>query len=261
MADNATKRRWTQVLPYVIGIFLFLMAPAAVLGGATWHTIATVLCAATIIMLGQRRIFRPSVTRTAEGIVCRYIPWYEGNVYVLCLVLPLMGVSAIAAGCDPGNPEWFKFIGIGLIALTPLFVYSMVRIWRLSRLSITPSALTVPLAAPGFQPTEIRREQIESITPVIAPSGLSRSLQVEVSYRADDTGNDEIKKALLGPYLTVKPINLANALTAWEDAAIDDPDELLDLIERILRSKSVSDVAPPPSRSALEAQGDVPEDG
>lgn len=43
---------------------------------------------------------------------------------------------------------------------------------------------------------------------------------------------------VLGLHLTVEPVNLANALVAWKDAANEDPDALLDRIEQILRGKT-----------------------
>ncbi|ARR85390.1 hypothetical protein MOTT27_04569 [Mycobacterium intracellulare subsp. yongonense] len=40
---------------------------------------------------------------------------------------------------------------------------------------------------------------------------------------------------LLGLRLTVQPINLLNALVAWKDGAHQNPSELLDRVEGILR--------------------------
>jgi hypothetical protein len=43
-----------------------------------------------------------------------------------------------------------------------------------------------------------------------------------------------------GLQLTVQPDNFLNALLAWKDATTDDPRELLDRIERILRGHSTA---------------------
>ncbi|MBS9532847.1 hypothetical protein KIH27_04500 [Mycobacterium sp. M1] len=198
-----------------------------------------------------------------DGIICRYIPWYEGNAYIVLLALPLMGVSAMVAGGDPGNPPWLRFVGILLLAVTPFTLISAVSMWRLCILYISPSDLTVRLAKIGSDLIRIQREQVISIIPLTVSNGVGgRSLQVEIAYHPEVAGvdNNEVKKLLIGLQFSVRPINLTNALIAWEDAAIDDPDELLDLIERILQSKSVSDVIPPPSRSALESNADVHDD-
>ena len=135
--------------------------------------------------------------------------------------------------------------------------------WQRCILRISPSALTLRLGTRGSKLTEIRRDQVTSITPKMVLTGTSKTLQTEIAYHPVTEGSldGKVETALLGVQLTVKPINLANALVAWHDAAIDDPDELLELIERILRSKSVSDVTPPPSRSALEDKRDASEGG
>lgn len=84
--------------------------------------------------------------------------------------------------------------------------------------------------------TEIRRDDIESITPKMVRNPVNgQSLQTEIAYRAADSNNSDLKPVLLGLHLTVQPINLANALVAWKDATDEDPNELLDRIEGILR--------------------------
>jgi hypothetical protein len=211
--------------------------------GLQWYWSVVVLCAAYVVVVGRRRIFWPGVSRTADEIVCRYIPWYEGNAYYLCVLLPVTGLASLAAGYAPGNPVWLRFTGIALLAVTPLCIYAAVRMWRRCILCIAPSALTVRLAGSGDELTEIRREAIESIGPKMVPNGVSgESLQVEIAYRAADSGGDLTKTLLLGLQLSVQPVNLLNALVAWKNAPYADTDELLDGVERILRGRSTAGV-------------------
>lgn len=239
MVDDETSGRWGRRLRYTFGAALFLLAAVAMSVGVQWYLSLIAFCAALMFILGRRRIFRPGVTRAGEEIICRYIPWYEGNVYVLNVLIPLLAVAGISAGCAPGNPAWLRFTGILLLVLTPLFVSSAVRMWRRCLLRISPSALTVRLTAPKEELTEIRRECVVSIEPKVVPNGRSgQSLQVAIAYRAADLGNDPTKTLLLGLQLTVQPINLLNALVAWKDGAHDNPSELLDRVERILRGHS-----------------------
>jgi hypothetical protein len=151
---------------------------------------------------------RAGVTRTSDEIVCRYLPWYEGNAYGLSVGFPLMGVAMIAAGYAPGNPAWLRYGGIFLVGVTPLCTFATVSMWRRCFLRISPSALTVRLVAPKDKPTEIRRERVESITPKIVPNGVGgEALQVEIAYHPADLSTDATKTVVLGPQLSVQQIN------------------------------------------------------
>ena len=240
---RAKSRSW-RVLRYGFGALLCLLTVVAARAGLRWYWSVVVLCGAFLIILGRRRIFRLGVTRTASEITCRYIPWYEGNAYYLNILLPLTGVAMFAAGNDPGNPAWLAFGGIILLVLTPLFTYSAVRMWRRCLLCITPSVLAVRLAGPKDELTEIRREYVQSITPKMIPYTVSgaESLQVEITYHATDLSSDTTKTVLLGPQLSVQPNNLLDALVAWKDATDENPNALLDRIERILRGREMADV-------------------
>lgn len=144
-----------------------------------------------------------------------------------------MGIGMTAAGFAPGNPNWLRFGGPILLCLTAITVFGTVRMWRRCFLRIAPAALSVRLAAPNDGPIVLERELVESIVPKIVPNGVSgQSLQVEISYREASSG--DTKTVLLGLQLTVKSINLLNALAYWEDHPHDDPSVLLDRIERIL---------------------------
>lgn len=238
MAGGGAKGGWGRVLRYSFAGFLCLVAGINVLVGSTWYLPLGVAVTGTIILVGgQRRIFRAGVSRNGDEIVCRYIPWYEGNAYIALVLVPLLGVTSLAAGYAPGNPAWLRFTGILILGVTPLTGYGIVRMWRRCLLCITRTALTVRLAERKSELTEIRRELVESIEPKLIPQPRGgHSLQVGIAYRPVDAGGDTAKTVMLGRRLTVQPVNLVNALIAWRDGARDDPSELLDRIEGILRA-------------------------
>ncbi|GAB4934599.1 hypothetical protein MAHJHV61_41080 [Mycobacterium avium subsp. hominissuis] len=240
MPNSEASGGWGRVLRYAFGVALLLVTVVATSAGVQWYLSLIGFCTALLFVLGRRRIFRPGVNRSGNEIVCRYLPWYEGNAYVLNVLVPLLGAASVGAGFAPGNPVWLRVTGIILLIPTPLFVYSAVRMWRRCILCISPSALTVRLAAPKAEFIKIPRECVPSIVPKIPNGAGSRSCQVEISYRAADSNSDHA--VLLGPQLSVQPINLLNALAAWKDATDDNPSELLDRVERILRGHSTARV-------------------
>ncbi|OBH48212.1 hypothetical protein A5687_15625 [Mycobacterium mantenii] len=239
MAGGGAKGRWGRVLRYAFGGALCLLAGINVLIGSPWYLSLGVAVTGGIILIGQRRIFRAGVSRSGNEIICRYVPWYEGNAYIALALVPLSGVASLAAGYAPGNPAWLRFTGIILLGVTPLTGYGIARMWRRCLLGITPSALTVRLAERKSETTEIRRELVESIEPklISQPRG-GRSLQVAIAYRPLDAGSDTATTVLLGLRLSVPPVDLLNALIAWRDGARDDPSDLLDRIERTLRGST-----------------------
>lgn len=243
MVGGRLRGRWGRVLRYTFGAVLCLLTVVAMWAGAQWYWSVAGLCGAFVIILGRRRIFRAGVRRTANEIVCRFVPWFEGNSYLLLVLLPIMGVASVAAGYAPGNTAWLRFTGMLILGVTPLLAYAAVRMWRRSLLRITPSALTVRLPALRSELIELIRDRVESITPKIVPNEVSgKSLQVEIAYHTGDSSSDTTKTVLIGQQLSVQPINLLNALAAWKDAANDDPSELLDRIEQILRGRSMAGV-------------------
>ncbi len=242
MAGGKAMLRW-RVLRYCFGGALCLLAVIGVLVGTSWSLAVGVAVAGGVILIGQRRIFRAGVSRTRDEIVCRYIPWYEGNAYSATLLLPLMGLAMVDLGFRPGNPAWLRYGGFLLLGVTTLTVWGVVRMRRRCLLCITPSALTVRLVDRGSELTEIRRDLVESIEPkLIAQPAGAQSLQVAITYRPVDAVADTTKTVLLGLRLTVQPVNLLNALVAWKDGAHDGPSELLDRIELILRGQSTAGV-------------------
>jgi hypothetical protein len=242
MVSDKAKRRWKKVPRYTFAAVLSLFAVVALRVGGSWYWSLTGFCTTGFIVVGQRRLVRTGVSRSEDKIVCRYIPWYEGNAYSALVLIPLMGVAGIAAGCAPGNPAWLLWVGIMIVGATLLTVYGIVLMWRRSLLHITPSTLTVRLAERRSELTEIRRELVESIEPTIVPLPYARSLQVAITYRPVDASSDSTKTVIIGLRLSVRPINLLNALVAWKDGANDNPSELLDRIERVVRSRSLASV-------------------
>lgn len=151
-----------------------------------------------------------------------------------------MSAVAIAAGCAPGNPAWLWYSGIVLLAIFALLVVVAIWIWRRSLLRITPSVLTVRIAERGSELTNIRREDVRSIEPKLVPNAAAGTerLQIEIAYQPAGVSNETTATVMLGVYLTVQPINLVNALVAWNEDASENPGELLDRVERILRGQS-----------------------
>lgn len=244
MADTGKQGRWRRMLRYTLGGALCVLAVINVLVGGPWSLALGGAVTGGIILIGHRRIFRAGVSRTGDEVVCRYIPWYEGNAYSALVLLPLMGVAMVALGLTPGNPRWLLYGGvILLVGVTPLSIWGVVRMWLRSLLCLSPSKLTVRLAERGSQLTEIRRELVASIEPKLVPlPPRAQSLQVAITYHPVDIGDGTTKTVLLGLRLTVQPVDLFNALIAWRDGARDDPSELLNRIERTLRGHSTAGV-------------------
>lgn len=145
-----------------------------------------------------------------------------------------MGAAMAAAGQNPDYPAWLRFAGILLLCLMPLALFSVLRMWRRCPLCFSPAALTLRSSTPGSKLTEIRREDIESITPKMLRNPVNgHSLQTEIVYHSADSSNTDT--VILGLHLTVQPRNLADALLTWKDPTDDDPTGLLDRIESILR--------------------------
>jgi hypothetical protein len=239
MAGGGATGHWRRVLRYGFAGALCLLAGLNVAFGTAWYLCLGIAVTGGIIMVGQRRIWRPGVSQSGGEIICRYIPWYEGNAYATIVLIPLLGVASLGAGFAPTNPAWLRLVGVILLGAGPLAVYGVVRMWRRCFLCVSSSALTARLAK--GETTEIRRARVKSITPKMVPNGVSgASPQVEITYHATDSNRGAAKTMLLGTQLTVQPINLLNALIAWRDDTQDDPHEFLDRVERILRGCSMA---------------------
>jgi hypothetical protein len=142
-----------------------------------------------------------------------------------------------------------------LIAALVALIYAM-WMWRQCVLRLTPSSLTLRLPSMPSQSIEIPREHIQSITPkttrisyvptstlVLMPGGRKslNSLQVEIVYSTQGAA-DAAATVVIGPppakngmQLTVKPLNLLNALLIWRASSGASQGELLDQVEGVLR--------------------------
>ncbi len=234
---------------YGIAALLFLLAAVAVLRGGRWYEAAITFIPGLMFLIGNsRQVYRPAVTRSGMQIICRFIPWFESLVYGCGILLPGIGVAGFFMGSDPGYPRWFRYGGTFLVCLGVLLSASFLRAWRMSRLCITPTTLTIrlPLVRPPAilrGTTEIRREQVLSIAPKIVELNLGAKIfKTEVVFRA--YGADDVTTASLGQQFTVDPMNLLGGLLAWRDGAEDDPSELMDRIEATLRGHSAAESRP-----------------
>jgi hypothetical protein len=241
MASKGRQIRAGQMLRYAFGTALLLLSVVAVLSGARWYGVAFVFIPALMFVVGNsRRILRAAVARSDDEIVCRYIPWNESIVYFGGVLIPAIGAAGITSGSDPGFPGWFRYGGIVLVSLSALWIAASLRLWRKSLLCVTPTTLTIRLPAGLRGVAEIRREQVQSIGPKIESIGMGmEALRAEIIYQATGV-SDETSRIVLGPQLTVEPANLLNGLLAWKDGANDDPTELMDRIEGILRGHSAA---------------------
>ncbi|MHC1406247.1 hypothetical protein ACYJ3A_16720, partial [Mycobacterium avium subsp. paratuberculosis] len=93
MPNSEASGRWGRVLRYAFGVALLLVTVVATSAGVRWYLSLIGFCTALLFVLGRRRIFRPGVNRSGNEIVCRYLPWYEGNAYVLNVLVPLLGAA------------------------------------------------------------------------------------------------------------------------------------------------------------------------
>lgn len=234
--------RWRTVTRFAVAGAIGVIALVLVCVKAPWFLPTGWGFAAIAVAIGKRRIFLPGMTRSSDAIVCRYVPWYEGNAFLLNVGLPLGALLGTAASFSRGYPVWPRFVAIVLLLMWPLMLYATFRMWRRCSLRFTPSTLTIRVADPRQRPGELPRERVEAITPKWIANSVSgvRALQVEIAYRPEDSTTDELNTVLLGLQLTVEPINLYSALVTWKDGADADPIQLMDRIEEILRGRSIS---------------------
>mgnify|MGYP000125436711 CR=1 FL=1 len=245
MTGSDKSARAGRVLQYGMAALLLLLAAVSVLGGGRWYETAIMVIPALMFLVGSgRQNYRSAVNRSGQEITCRFIPWFEPLVYGCGILLPAIGIAGFFMGTDPGYPRWFRYTGIFLVCLGALLAASFLRAWRMSRLCITPTTLTIrlPLIRPPASlrgPTDIRREQVKSIEPKIVRMNMGvQILRVVMVFQAE--GADDTTNVLLGPQFTVDPMNLLGGLLAWRDGADDDPSELMDRIEGILRGHSAA---------------------
>ena len=253
MSRSRRRVGFLEVLCYLLGgAFLLLAALGGpgplflVVGGAAGGLL---IISGAFTFLGNRRIPLIGVSREGGAVVCRYIPWYELNAYMMFGALPLLGISAFVAGLQPGRPGWLMVAGLLILGIVVLAGFFAVQMWRRSLLRISPTTLTVQLPARGSQLTEIPRSGIESITDAQAQVGAAFApatvTQIAIAYQPANT-NGATQTVLIGPppgktamQVSVHQPNMITALQAWKNGDPTDPG-LMDRVEAILRGQAAS---------------------
>jgi hypothetical protein len=262
IADASGRRRGTTrgrvasvlrntlvVLTNVVGVIMVVLGVVAAANGWGWFFLLFGLSLGLIFMFGfpQSRVLKAGISRTPE-IVCRYVPWFQGNFYVL-VALPLLAISGTGLGLTTGwDAENIvgAIAGIVLLALAVSGFRSQARLWRRCRLRIGQSELAIEVIKAGAAPIAIPREAVQAInTKIVDDGGVdgSPTRYVALVYGGGGGQPETIhigrQKAESGLLLSVKPQNLERALAAWKDGGSDDP-ELLDRVEAILRGRSAT---------------------
>jgi hypothetical protein len=257
MSRSRRRLGFLEVLGYLLGGASLLPAIWAVAGDSSQGPLSLVvgLAAGGLLIIsgaftfwGNRRILPVAVSRESGAVVCRYIPWLELNSYTVFLLLPILGITGIVLGLEPGRPVWLVFAGLLALGGVVRAGYAVGRMWRRCLLRITPTALTVRLPARGSQLTEIARSRIESITDAQAEVSAAiipvNVTQIFIAYQPADPGTATTQTVLIGPppgktamQVSVHQPNMITALQAWKDADPDDPG-LMDRVEAILRGQA-----------------------
>lgn len=241
------------LLRIVLGTSILTGTVFAAVEGQRWYVLVQGFALALGLLIGFGRLFRAGVRRTATEVVCRFVPWFEGNFYLMCVFLPLIGIATVAMANEGAairnlGPGLTRFLGIAFLAVTPLTVWGVARQWNRCRLSIGSSALTVGVVKPGPKPIRIPREDVDTVrTEIVTPGtqGIIKIPQIALAYRSPDSGASTTTIQIgpniansreTGLQLSVKPENLARALVAWKDGSASDP-ELLDRVEALLRGR------------------------
>ncbi|MEI8080340.1 MAG: hypothetical protein WCI74_00645 [Actinomycetes bacterium] len=228
--------------------------------GAPWgQTVGIASLGVMLFVFSQKRRFlKLAIARSNDGIICRWVPWYDSNL-ILIFLMGLFGVAMCSAG--PGAGRVLGFLALALVLPS---LYFAVPMWRKAILVIGPSTLSLRLPRRGSQLTKIPRERIESITPktsyvggisanailfiLLLPGGRNslNTLQVEIVYTTAESPSASTTVLIgmparkNGMQVCVKSVNLLQALLVWKEGSIADPTKLLAQVESILRG----DLAP-----------------
>jgi hypothetical protein len=259
MSRSRRRLNFLEVLGYLLGGVMLLPAIWAVAGDSSQGPLSLVvgltatglsIISGAFTFWGNRRILPVAVSREGGAVVCRYIPWLELNSYTVFLLLPILGITGIVLGLEPGRPVWLVFAGLLALGGVVVAGYFVGQMWRRCLLRITPTALTVRLPARGSQLTEIARSRIESITDAQAEVSAAiipvNVTQIFIAYQPADPGTATTQTVLIGPppgktamQVSVHQPNMITALHAWKDGDPNDPG-LMDRVEAILRGKAAS---------------------
>jgi len=209
-----------------------------------WTLVAAAAGAGVVLtIVGSGRVYRPAVTKTGDSITCRFDPWREGSFYLLLFGMPLFILIPIAGASSLGSvsPNFWRLLGVFLLALTLRFLFVFVGQRRSSLLRISPGALAVSVPGHGDGMAEIHREAVESVT---ATTGKLRNNDTapvtQINYHPKDSAGGGTRTVLFGPtnskkiaWLTVEQSDLLAGLQAWKDGDPNDPG-LMDRVEQLL---------------------------
>ncbi|MUL46068.1 hypothetical protein FZI85_10060 [Mycobacterium sp. CBMA293] len=258
------KVRRVQVVRSAFGVAMCVLFVWSALQ-QLWFCVFFAVLALFVTLAFDRWIFRAAVGRVGDDIVCRYFPLYEANIYGLLVML-----LSIVAACIAG--WWYKADGMGwvmlifgafMLGVAALSVFGAIRMWRRCILRICPSSLAIRMVTPATNElTVVRREQVQSIESKMTPNPLHHgtSMEVEIVYCSADLGEDSATTMMLGRQISVAPTDLLDALVTWRAGSSDDPTELSDTVEKILRGHATVGVRLPDSRMITTDTTDNPSD-
>ena len=225
------------------GVLLAVAAVHAVVFGASAVALVVALTA-VLILVGDRYVLRPALSRKGEAVVCRYAPWNELGIS-LAFGLTVL-VTALGLTSKPRFGPGFIF-GVILVVLLIVVAAKFLRGHQRCLVKITPTSLSVSLPDQSYAVAAIPRERVQSIAPVIqriiAAHGSRDVLLTQITYLTGDCDPHATRTVRLGPapaadtvWLSLKPSNLLTAMQAWKDA---DPGDaaVLDRVEAILRGR------------------------
>jgi hypothetical protein len=219
------------------------------------------MASAGMYAAASSRLYRPAVTRTADGLTCRYNLLREGPLYLLLVVVPGIAIAGIA-----NKSTLLRLGGYSLLVLMPIGLFVYVLAWRRGRLRIAPAALTVPLPDRRWALAEIPRERILSITAGTGRQSNGETGPVtQVAYLPPD--GSPPATVLLGPsnskkavWLTVNQTDLVAGLQMWQNGHPRDP-ALLDRVEAVLRGTAAGGGPPAdlyPTAPVVPQEGALP---
>ena len=139
MSRSRRRLGFLEVLGYLLGGASLLPAIWAVAGDSSQGPLSLVvgLAAGGLLIIsgaftfwGNRRILPVAVSRESGAVVCRYIPWLELNSYTVFLLLPILGITGIVLGLEPGRPVWLVFAGLLALGGVVVAGYFVGQMWR-----------------------------------------------------------------------------------------------------------------------------------
>ena len=238
-ADDTKRRR--PVFFSLAAIGMILMGAIGVARGMEWSLNLGLAALGVVVFLGfGRPLFGVGVDRPgAQEVRCRFVPWYQAGALLSSVVLPIIGITAIAQGKAPDMPFWVGYGGWFLLILGIVFAGFTVMMAVRNRLRFSPSSLSVRTLQ---SQRDIPRDHVQAITSRMVPAGVTRkpTLHVDLTYIPVGGGDQDSRtSSLIDTQFSVDPTNLLHALHAWKDGDPNDPG-LMDRVEAILRGQAPS---------------------